>query len=186
MKNNIARFFCLVFVSMIAFCHLLAQNTENRYVKKVFTDFVCYQYRLSHEKDKSKLLSRLSGWKLDVIANHMSDAMSKQQFHKQFVANLKKEFTKEELLKFSSFTGVLTFKTDVYNELYDIDFNVSENDVVLSDSDFDRIITCLESAINGIEFDLEYLQQYIEIEISMDNRPFIRYTWGGKGWKNLQ
>lgn len=180
------RFLGITFVFLITFCQLSAQDMESWYVKRTITDFLCYQHRLSHEKDKSKLLSRLPGWKLDVIANHMSDAMSKQQFHKQFIANLKKEFTKEELLKFSSFTGVLTFKTDVYNELYDIDFTVSENDVVLSDSDFDRIITCLESAINGIEFDLEYLQQYIEIEISMDNRPFIRYTWGGKGWKNLQ
>ena len=76
---------------------------------------------------------------------------------------------------------------DVYNELYDICFTVSkENDIVLSDNDLNRIITCLEATINNIEFDLEYLQQYVEIDISTNNRPFIRYTWGGKGWRNLQ
>lgn len=181
------RLLCIVFASTMAFCHLLAQNTENRYVKKTFTDIVSYEHYLSHEKDKSNLLDGLPGWQLDAIANHMSDAMSKQQFHKQFITNLQKEFTKEELLKLSSFTGIISFKLDVYNELYDICFTVSkENDIVLSDNDFNRIITCLEATINNIEFNLEYLQQYVEIDISTNNRPFIRYTWGGKGWRNLQ
>lgn len=54
----------------------------------------------------SNLLDGLPRWQLDAIANHMSDEMSKQQFHKQFITNLQKELTKEELLKLSSFTGI--------------------------------------------------------------------------------
>ena len=180
------RFWGITFVCLIAFCQLFAQDTGSRYVKKSFTDVIDYQHCLSHKKDKSKLLSRLPGWQLDAIANHMSGAMRKQQFHKHFIANLQKEFTKEELSKLSSFTGVLSFKMDVYNELYDICFTVSkEDDIILSDNDLDRIITCLEDAIDDMEFDLDYLRQYVEIEISTNYRPFIRYTWGGKGWKNL-
>lgn len=187
-KNNMKHFFCIAFTYMMVFCQMFAQEAENRYIKESLktSNIINYKHRLSHEKDKSQLLNRLPGWKLEVIANHMSDAMNKQQYHKQFIANLQKEFTKEELLRLSSFTGVISFKLDVYNELYDICFIIDEDcDIVLSDNEYDRIITCLE-AIDDIVFDLEYLQEIAEIGISMNNRPFISYTWGGKLWKRLQ
>lgn len=185
-ENKMKRIVFLIFTCVTVFSQSFSQNIANKYIKETLEDIsnasnlICYNHRLSHEKDKQYLSKEF----VYDIPLYMENVLNKYEFKEIFLYNLSQRFTREQLLEISSSIQVLSFKLDIYNELYDI-YIITKGDAnrELTEEELDMIIECLKSI--RVDFNTSYLEQEIKETISIYKRPFGVYSLGRAFWESI-
>lgn len=186
MEENNMKLFVFILTCVAVSYQSFSQDIGNRYVKETLDDisntssWVGFNHRLSYEKDKQYLSK-------DFVYNiplYMENILNKCGFKDKFFYNLSRRFEKERLIEISASIQALSFKLDIYNELYDINIITKEDKSRdLTEDELDIIIGCLSDI--KIDFDAEKLEQEVKEGISKYKRPFGVYTFGNVFWENI-